>query len=182
MERRRQGVSHTIFRAELQRHNYEKARISQLLKVTADLCADVREQPIDEHEDVSSRHEFAPVGRRWVAGALRATTSVSDSDEDIAALLPRGSRVFKQSLAAKVGYADATLLQERATVPPDGLCLSFCCVAAIRVREWLAVCRRSNGFIIVADEEFSWKNIAQAFLGDVVALMEIEGSIISRAC
>ena len=56
----------------------------------------------------------------------------------------------------------------RLTVPPDGLCLTYCALAARDPEGWQRLLRDENGFLLIPKQEKRCKQMALNFLSEVV--------------
>ena len=61
------------------------------------------------------------------------------------------------------------------TVPPNGLCLSYCAVATRNINHWKKIVRDEHGFIDSRAQEDVQTAAARAALEHVIYLMEEDG-------
>lgn len=90
-------------------------------------------------------------------------------------LLPAGARSWSAEAAAAAEYASAPQLHRPATRPPDGLCLSYCCRAALHLEAWLAAQRDPIGFCVNRLDDEAWKKQAVAFRARVIGSLRRDG-------
>ena len=96
--------------------------------------------------------------------------------EDMANLLPAGARMLTRELKQVLARGRVRQLQSTQSIPPDGLCLAYCCCAATAVDGWKRTARSGHGFIEDRAQERAWKEKTQVFLARVLSLMELDGN------
>jgi hypothetical protein len=176
------GLDADQARALMKEMGFAKARIWQLLKAVGG-----REPMPTESEDLDPAVE-EELPKDSIGGAASADVGVIKLNErpldvdlldddapmtEVAPeLLPVGATIWTPARQRAATYAGLPSLDACETTPPDGLCLSYCCCAALELTEWMATSRDLHGFIEDIAEELTWKSKAQIFFARVLSLLE----------